>query len=101
MESKRYRFGQIIDHTPDGDVVYEMAMVIQRRETLDMHGNKTIRQIVGCPHCGGHHEHSDGAGIHGPNCGGSRGDYAVMPTPLQPVPRGAPYPKLRKRRRAA
>lgn len=88
--------GELIDHTPEGDVVYQMAVVLQRRETVDMHGNKVVHQVVGCPHCGGHHEHSDGPGFNGPNCGGSPGDYLVMPTPLRPVPRGTPYPKLKK-----
>lgn len=101
MQPNKYRFGEIIDHTPEGDVVFQMALVLQRRETVDITGKKAIHQIVGCPHCGGHHEHADGPGINGPNCGGSRGDYAVMPSPLQPVPRGSPYPKLKKKKRRA
>ena len=105
MQNNRYYFGDIIEHTPEGDVVRRMAMVLQRRETVDMHGNKVIRQVVGCPYCGGHHEHSDGPGFNGPNCGGysdpTRRDYLVMPTPLRPVPRGTAYPGLKKRRRAA
>lgn len=105
MSSNRYYFGDIIEHTPEGDVVRRMAMVLQRRETVDMHGNKVIHQVVGCPYCDGHHEHSDGPGFNGPNCGGCselpRSDYLVMPTPLRPVPRGTAYPKRKKRRRAA
>lgn len=100
MPSNQYYFGDIIDHTPEGDVVRRMAMVLQRRETVDMHGNKVIHQVVGCPYCGGQHEHSDGPGFNGPNCGG-HSDYLVMPTPLRPVPRSTAYPKLKKRRRAA
>ncbi len=105
MKLGRYYIGEIVCDTPDGEVIHPMAMVLQRRETVDMHGNKIISQIVGCPFCGRHHEHSDGPGFNGPNCSGPsdppRSDYLILPTPLRPVPQGTAYPKQEKRRRAA
>ena len=93
--------GEFTFQTPEGPVVILMAVVRQRRETVDMHGNRVIHQVVACPYCGGDHEHADWPGFHGPNCGyrgPDKREYFVMPTPLRPVPRGTPYPGKKRGR---
>ncbi len=75
MSRDRYYFGDIISHTPEGPVVDRMAMVIQRRQSMDRK-RKYVFQLIGCPYCGELHTHSDGTGYRVPHCPDRKPDRA-------------------------
>lgn len=94
MNPDRYYFGDIITHTPDGPIVDRMAVVIQRRDSIDRK-NKYVFQFIGCPYCGELHQHSDGPGYRVPHCANRKpgsGEYRIMETNLPVLPSTAPYP---------
>lgn len=94
MSRDRYYFGDVIHHTPDGDVVARMAVVIQRRQSMDRK-LKYVFQLIGCPYCGEVHNHSDGPGYRIPHCHNREpgsGEYLIMETNLPVVPWTTPYP---------
>lgn len=90
--------GEMVHHTPEGDIVEPMALAVQRREAK--RGKYTF-VVVECPLCGELHEHSDGDGSRVPHCIGrepfSR-EYYVIGTDQPAVPSSAPYPSKKRRR---
>lgn len=94
MSRDRYYFGDIISHTPEGPIVDRMAMVIQRRQSMDRK-RKYVFQLIGCPYCGELHTHSDGTGYRVPHCPDRKpgsGEYRIMETNQPVLPPNAPYP---------
>lgn len=94
MSSDRYYFGDVISHTLGGDVVNRMAVVLQRREGMELR-RRYVFVIIGCPYCGEHHEHGDGSGFRVPHCRSPsrfQKDYFIMDTSLPIVPCTTPYP---------
>ncbi|GJD32822.1 hypothetical protein PMNALOAF_4101 [Methylobacterium adhaesivum] len=88
--------GEMIHHTPEGDIAEPMALATQRREAK--RGKYTFL-VVQCPLCGELHEHSDGDGSRVPHCAGRKpfsGEYYVIGADQHAVPATTPYPKLKK-----
>lgn len=87
--------GEVIHHTPNGDVVEPIALVIQRRQAKR---GKYNFLVIRCPLCGELHEHSDGEGSRVPHCRGREpfsGEYYLMGADQPAVPPTTPYPKLK------
>lgn len=91
--------GEMVHHTPEGEIVEPMAPVIQRRKAK--RGNYTF-VVVGCPLCGELHEHSDGDGSRVPHCLNREPlsmEYCIVGADQPAVTANTPYPKLKKRLR--
>lgn len=88
--------GEMVHHTPDGDIVEPMALTVQRRNAK--RGKYTF-VVVECPLCGDLHEHSDGDGSRVPHCTGRKpfsGEYYIVGADQPAVPPNTPYPELKK-----
>lgn len=105
MPRKPLIIGEMVHHTPEGDVVEPMALVRQRRLSSRESGitkKKFNFLVVDCPLCGELHEHGDGDGSRTPHCSDREpfsGEYYVIGADQPVVPATTPYPELKTRLR--